>query len=117
MTDDKETKLLLTFQSERTNLKDYYLDIFEGKTSINLIVGNEPKKLDNVGWASRYYDSKENKVAEALSFESIKEYEGQDIRLEIKNLTIYDDHETRKVKSIWPLSFKLDRSGILKKKP
>lgn len=112
MTDDKETKLLLTFQSKKTNLKNYYLDIFEGVTSINLIVGNEQKKLDNVGWGSRYYDSKENKVAEALSFKSIKEYEDQDIRLEIQNLTIYDANGTSKVQTIWPLDIKLDKSAI-----
>jgi|GEM_PF-2779795 len=114
--DDKETKLLLTYQSEKTNLKNYYLDIFEGDTSINLIVGNERKKLKNVGWGSRYYDSKENKVAEAESFESIKEYEGQDIRLEIENLTIYDDNRDSTVHTIWPLSFKLDKSAISKRK-
>ncbi|WP_257352066.1 DUF4179 domain-containing protein [Pseudalkalibacillus decolorationis] len=113
MTDDKETKLLLTYQSEKTDLKNYYLDIFEGDTSVNLIVGNEKKKtLGYVGWGSRYYDSKENKVAEALSFESIKEYEGQDIRLEIENLTIYDENEAGNVQTIWPLSFKLDQSAI-----
>ncbi|MDR0136552.1 hypothetical protein RFW18_02250 [Metabacillus idriensis] len=116
MMDDKETKLLLTYQSEKTNLENYYLDIFEGDTSINLIVGNERKKLNNVGWGSRYYDSKENKVAEAESFESIKEYEGQDIRLEIENLTIYDDNEASTVHTIWPLSFTLDKSAVSKRK-
>ncbi|MBB6448008.1 DUF4179 domain-containing protein [Bacillus benzoevorans] len=115
MTDDKETKLLLTYQSQTTNLKNYYLDIFEGETSINLIVGNKQKKLDTVGWGSRYYNSKENRVVEAESFESIKEYEGQDIRLEIENLTIYDDQETRKVKTKWPLGFKLDQTAILER--
>lgn len=113
MTDDKETKLLFTYQSKKTNLKNYYVDIFEGESSINLIVGNGQKKsLDNVGWGSRYYDSKENKVAEALSFDSIKEYEGQDIRLEIENLTIYDDNGTSTVQTIWPLDFKLDKSAV-----
>ncbi|MDF2791910.1 MAG: hypothetical protein K0S80_5012 [Neobacillus sp.] len=112
MTDDKETKLLLTFQSKKTNLKNYYLDLFEGVSSIHLIAGKAKKKLDNVGWGSRYYDRKENKVAEALSFESIKEYGGQDIRLEIENLTIYDNNGTGKVETIWPLSFKLDQSAI-----
>jgi hypothetical protein len=113
MTDDKETKLLFTYQSKKTNLKNYYVDIFEGESSINLIVENGQKKsLDNVGWGSRYYDSKENKVAEALSFESIKEYEGQDIRLEIENLTIYDDNGTSTVQTIWPLDFKLDKSAV-----
>jgi hypothetical protein len=115
MMDDKETKLLLTYQSKNTNLKNYYLDIFEGDTSINLIVGNERKKLKNVGWGSRYYDPKENKVAEAISFESIKEYEGQNIRLEIENLTIYDGNGTSTVHTIWPLSLKLDKSAISKR--
>lgn len=113
MMDDKETKLLLTYQSKKTNLKNIYIDLFEGESSINLIVGKEQKKsLDNVGWGSRYYNSKENKVAEALSFESIKQYEGQNIRLEIENLTVYDKNETSNVKTIWPLSFKLDKSFI-----
>ncbi|MGM0904707.1 MAG: DUF4179 domain-containing protein [Bacillota bacterium] len=116
MMDDKETKLLLTYQSENTDLKNSYLDIFEGDTSINLIVGNERKKLKNVGWGSRYYDSKENKVAEAISFESINEYEGQNITLEIENLTIYDDNGTSTVHTIWPLSLKLDQSAISKRK-
>ncbi|WP_433959259.1 DUF4179 domain-containing protein [Cytobacillus horneckiae] len=114
--DDKETKLLLTYKSEKTNLENFYVDLFEGESSINLIVGNEQKKsLDNVGWGSRYYDSKENKVAEALSFESIKQYEGKNIRLEIENLTIYDNNGKRKVQTIWPLSFKLDKSAISKR--
>lgn len=113
MTDDKETKLLFTYQSKKTNLKNHYVDIFEGESSINLIVRNGQKKsLDNVGWGSRYYDSKENKVAEALSFDSIKEYEGQDIRLEIENLTIYDDNGTSTVQTTWPLDFKLDKSAV-----
>jgi hypothetical protein len=115
MMDDKETKLLLTYQSKDTNLKNYYLDIFEGDTSINLIAGNERKKLNNVGWGSRYYDRKENKVAEAVSFESINEYEGQNIRLEIENLTIYDDNGASTVHTIWPLSLKLDKSAISKR--
>lgn len=115
MMDDKETKLLLTYQSKNTNLKNYYLDIFEGDTSINLIVGTERKKLTNVGWGSRYYDRKENKVAEAISFESLKEYEGQNIRLEIENLTIYDDNGDSTVQTIWPLSLKLDKSAISKR--
>lgn len=113
LTDDKETKLLLTYQSKKTNLKHYYVDIFEGKSSIKLIVGNTPKKrLHSVGWGSRYYDAKENKVVEAESFDSIKEYEGQNIRLEIENLTIYDDQKTGEVKTIWPLEFKLGKSAI-----
>ncbi|MFB3170072.1 DUF4179 domain-containing protein [Neobacillus sp. 179-C4.2 HS] len=113
--DDKETKLLLTYQSEKTDIQNYYLDIFEGDTSINLVVGDERKKLKNVGWGSRYYDRKENKVAEAISFESIKEYEGQNITLEIENLTIYDDNGSSKVPTIWPLSFTLDQSAISKR--
>jgi hypothetical protein len=113
LTDDKETKLLFTYQSKKTNLKNYYVDIFEGVSSINLIVGGSKKiPLDNVGWGSRYYKSKENKVAEAESFESIKQYEGQELRLEIKNLTIYENGKTRSVKTIWPLSFKLDKSAV-----
>ena len=113
MTDDKETKLLLTYQSDYTDLKNFYIDLFEGESSINLIVGKEQKKLANVGWGSRYYDSKENKVAEALSFASIKEYEGQDIRLEIENLTIYDNKNgTSMVQTMWPIDFKLAKSAI-----
>ncbi|AYV68678.1 hypothetical protein C2I06_18325 [Niallia circulans] len=113
MTDEKETKLLLTYQSDKTDLKNFYIDLFEGESSINLIVGNERKKLASVGWGSRYYDSKKNKVAEALSFASIKEYEGQDIRLEIENLSIYDNEkETRMIQTIWPIDFKLSKSAI-----
>jgi hypothetical protein len=113
MTDDKETKLLLTYQSDNTDLKNVYIDLFEGESSINLIVGNQQKKLGSVGWGSRYYDSKENKVAEALSFASVKEYEGQDIRLEIENLTIYDDKNgPSMVQTIWPIDFKLAKSAI-----
>ncbi|WP_188402163.1 hypothetical protein [Fictibacillus barbaricus] len=116
LTDDKETKLLLTFQSKKTNLKNYYVDNFEGDTKINLFVGNEQKKfLRCVGWGSRYYDSKENKVAKALSFESLKKYAGQEIRLEIENLTVYDNNKARKVKTIWPLDLKLDKSAMLKR--
>ncbi|HEU5139459.1 MAG TPA: DUF4179 domain-containing protein [Bacillales bacterium] len=111
LTDEKETKLLLTYQSKTTNLKNYYIDIFEGVSSIHLLVGNEQKKLENVGWGSRYYNSEENKVAEALSFESIKEYEGQQIRLEIENLTIW--HKGKgSVKTTWPLEFKLKKSAV-----
>ncbi|KRF58281.1 hypothetical protein ASG99_27495 [Bacillus sp. Soil768D1] len=112
MMDDKETKLLLTYQSKKTNLKNFYIDLFEGVSSIYLIVGDERKKLDNVGWGSSYYDSKENKMAEALSFESIKKYEGQDIRLEIENLTIWNDSGMDSVQTTWPLDFKLDKSAI-----
>ncbi|MDR6997791.1 DUF4179 domain-containing protein [Neobacillus niacini] len=113
LTDDKETKLLLTYQSKKTNLQHYYVDIFEGKSSIKLIVGDgQKKRLHTVGWGSRYYDAKENKVFEAESFDSIKEYEGQNIRLEIENLTIYDDQKTGEVKTKWPLEFKLGKSAI-----
>jgi hypothetical protein len=116
LTDDKETKLLLTFQSKKTNLKNYYVDNFEGDTKINLLVGNAQKKsLRCVGWGSRYYDSKENKVAKALSFESLKKYAGQKIRLEIENLTVYDHNNARKVQTIWALDIKLDKSAILKR--
>lgn len=119
MTDDKETKLLLTFQSKKTNLKNYYLDIFEGETSINLFDETaQKKKLDNYGWGSRYYDSKENKVVVALSFESIKEFAGQDIRLEIEDLTIYEyDKEDwlQRSETIWPVEFNLDQSAIFER--
>ncbi|SFB11752.1 MULTISPECIES: DUF4179 domain-containing protein [unclassified Bacillus (in: firmicutes)] len=112
LTDDKETKLLLTYRSEGTDLKNYYIDNFEGDSKINLILQDGKKiSLDNVGWGSRYYDSKENKVAKALSFESIKEYEGQDIRLEIENLTIYEEQKSKKVETVWPVHFKLDPSA------
>jgi hypothetical protein len=112
MTDDKETKLLFTYQSEKTDLENYYVDIFEGKSSIYLITNDQKVKLDNVGWGSRYYDQKENKVAEALSFESVKNFEGQDIRLEIENLTIYTETKTDSIETIWPLEFKLDESAV-----
>ncbi|MDQ7862079.1 hypothetical protein RCO48_17170 [Peribacillus frigoritolerans] len=60
LTDEKETKLLLTYQSEKNKFKKkHYIDLFEGVSSIYLIVGDERKKLDNVGWGSNYYDSKE----------------------------------------------------------
>ncbi|PET68899.1 hypothetical protein CN514_09270 [Bacillus sp. AFS001701] len=117
MTDDKETKLLLTYKSKTKNLKNYYIDIFEGDSSINLAVGNDAKmKLKNVGWGSRYYVSKENKVVEALSFESIKKYKGQDIHLEIENITIYGDKKNGMVPAIWNLNFKLAKSAISERK-
>lgn len=112
MTDDKETKLLLTFQSDKTDLENYYIDIFEGKSSVNLIVDGQEIPLNHVGWGSRYYDSKENMIAEALSFDSIKEYEGKELRLEIRNLTYYKDQDTGVLETTWPLSFKLDASAI-----
>lgn len=114
LTDDKEAKLLLTYQSEKLNLKNYYLDIFEGKTSISLIdeKGNK-KKLHSVGWGSRYYDKKENKVAAALSFESIKEYKGQTIRFEIENLTIWNGKDKAgALETVWPLGLTLDKSAV-----
>jgi Domain of unknown function (DUF4179) len=115
--DDKETKLLFTYQSEKTNLKNYYIDLFEGGSKINLITSDNQKiPLDNVGWGSRYYDSKKNKVAEALSFDSVKEYEGQEITLEIIDLTIHNDkakiYDPKSIHAKWPLSFKLDKNAI-----
>jgi hypothetical protein len=116
LTDDKETKLLLTYQSEKTDLKDYYIDLFEGVSSINLMVGNEKRKLRNVGWGSRYYDSKENKVVTALSFESLKDYEGKDIRLEIDQLTIWKDSGRDSVETTWPLEFKVKPAAVSERK-
>ncbi|PLT29602.1 DUF4179 domain-containing protein [Peribacillus deserti] len=113
LTDEKETKLLLTFQSKTTDLKNYNIDIFEGESSINLITGDvQRKKLKSVGWGSRYYDRKENKVAKALSFDSIKEYKGQNIRLEIKDITIYEEDGFGKAEALWPLEFMLDQSAV-----
>lgn len=112
LTDDKETKLLITYQSKERNLKNYYVDIFEGESSIFLISNGQKKLLENVGWGSRYYNSKENKVAEALSFDSIKEYAGKDIRLVIKDLTIYDEKGKSSLKTTWSLDFKLDKSTV-----
>lgn len=115
VTDDKETKILLTYQSNKTNLKNFYIDLFEGKSSVNLVVNNQKKQLKSVGWGSRYYDRKENKVAEALSFQSIKKYKEQNIHLDIKDLTIYDNNSTGVVQTRWPLNFKLEESGISKR--
>ncbi|MGG4170094.1 DUF4179 domain-containing protein [Rossellomorea vietnamensis] len=112
LTDDKETKLLLTYQSEKTDLKDYYIDLFEGVSSINLMVGNERRKLKNVGWGSRYYDRKENKVVSALSFESLKDYKGKDIRLEIDQLTVYKDNGRDSVETTWPLEFTIKPAAL-----
>ena len=109
LTDDKETKLLVTYQSKKTNLKNYYLDIFEGKTSINL---DGYKKLKCVGWGSRHYDPQENKVSEALSFESIKPLAGKNVHLEIKNLTIYEKNKSQGMAALWPVSFTLDQSAV-----
>lgn len=111
LTDSKETKLLLTYHSEETNLKNYYIDLWEGVSKVNLIVGDEKKSLENVGWGSRYYSKTENKVYDALSFESIKEYEGQNIRLEIEDLTIWKDTGDGSVQTTWPLEFKLKPSA------
>jgi Domain of unknown function (DUF4179) len=116
LTDDKETKLLLTYQSDTTDLKDYYIDLFEGVSSINLMVGNEKRKLKNVGWGSRYYDSKENKVATALSIESLKEYEGKDIRLEIDQLTIWKNNGQDSLDTIWPVEFKIKPAAVSERK-
>jgi len=112
-TDDKETKLLLTFQSEKTNLEHYYFDNFEGKSTVYLI-GEDGQKtnLKHVGWGSRHYDAEENLVAEALSFDSIKEHKGQEIVLELQNLTYYHDQETGVLESTWPLTFILEESAI-----
>ncbi|ALX49473.1 DUF4179 domain-containing protein [Lentibacillus amyloliquefaciens] len=111
LTDDKETKLLVTYHSEEVNLKNYYIDLWEGVSKVNLIVGDEKTSLKNVGWGSRYYSKKENKVYEALSFESIKEYEGQSIRLELENLTIWKNNGDGNVQTTWPLEFKLKPSA------
>lgn len=116
MTDDKETKLLLTYQSKTMNLKNTYLDIFEGNTSVTLLDGKDYMKMHFVGWGSRYYDPKKNRVAEALSFEPIKQYKGQDIHLEINNLTIYDDKTTGTVQTTWPLIFRLKPSAVFDRK-
>ncbi|KAA0549819.1 DUF4179 domain-containing protein [Bacillus sp. BGMRC 2118] len=110
--DDKEAKLLVTYESKKTNLKDYYLDLFEGHTTINIKVGNELKTLNNVGWGSRYYDKKANKVAEALSFESISSFQGEDVHLELRDLTIHGDTGASRVEVVWPLDFKLSQEAI-----
>lgn len=112
MTDDKETKLLVTFQSEKTDLENYYFDIFEGESKVYLIVDGRKTELNSVGWGSRYYDKEENKVANALSFDSIKEYAGKKIRLEFENLTYQKDQENGVLETVWPLEFTLDASAI-----
>ncbi|KAB8137484.1 DUF4179 domain-containing protein [Gracilibacillus oryzae] len=112
MTDDKETKLLLTFLSEETNLENYYLDLFEGSTTIQLQTENgQTIPLDNVGWGSRYYQADKNKVVTALSFAPIKEYIGQNIRLEIHDITVYNDQSTENVEATWPLDFTLEKTA------
>ncbi|WHY00237.1 DUF4179 domain-containing protein [Neobacillus sp. DY30] len=114
ITDDQETKLLLTYQSKENNLENYYLDIFEGDSSVHLINDKgEKKKLKNYGWGSRYYDREENKVVEALSMESLKEYQGKEIRLEVENITIYNEEgKGKKIETTWPIAFTLDTSAV-----
>jgi hypothetical protein len=113
LTDDKETKLLLTYHSDSTNLENYSLDNFEGATSIYLVDENGRKEdLKHVGWGSRYYDKKENKVVEAISFHSIKAYEDQIVHLEIENVSIYGEERDSKVDTVWPLVFTLEKSGL-----
>ncbi|MFT4415450.1 hypothetical protein ACLM5H_16445 [Fredinandcohnia humi] len=113
MTDNAETKLLLTFESDTTNLETYYIDIFEGSSKMYVVTEDGVRKeLDNIGWGSRHYNKEENKVATALSFDSIKEYEGQNIRLEIEDITIWHDTGMDEVKTIWPIAFTLDKSFI-----
>ncbi|WP_456276877.1 DUF4179 domain-containing protein [Bacillus sp. AK128] len=118
LTDSKETKLLVTYQSEKTDLENYSLNIFEGHTEVYVVDqdGGE-KKLNHVGWGSRYYDKKENKVAQAMAFDSIEEFEGQSITLEMRNLTQYDYSNTGstpfiKIDTTWPLTFNLTNSYI-----
>lgn len=114
MTDDKETKMLLTYQSEELNLKNHFVDIFEGKSAIYLIdEAGQKKKLKSIGWGSNFYDEKENKMAVALSFDSIKEYKGQNIRLQIENLTIWDgSNKVKELPLVWEFMVKLDDSAI-----
>lgn len=114
LTDDKETKLLLSFQSETVNLEEYHLDIFEGYTSVYLIGSDGQRtKLNSVGWGSRYYDSEENKVVVALSFDSIKQMEGQKVKLEVENPTIYNDKgKGKEVAAVWPVEFTLDKAAV-----
>lgn len=116
LTDDKETKLLLTFQSDQTNLKNYHIDLFEGASTVKLHVGDKEQLLKFVGWGSRYYSKKENKVYEALSFDSIKGHEGQNVRLEIKDLTIYKDRGQSRVQTTWPIEFEIKPSATLERK-
>lgn len=118
LTDSKETKLLVIYQSDTTNLENYSIDIFEGKSEIYVVDQNgQEKKLNHVGWGSSYYDKKENKKVQALAFDSIKEFEGQSITLEMRNLTEYDYSNTRdtpwiKIETTWPLTFNLNKSYI-----
>ncbi len=110
--DDKEAKLLVTYESKKTNLKNYYLDLFEGFTSINLVVGNEVTELKNIGWGSRYYDEQANKVAEALSFESISTFQGNEVHLILKDLTIHGGNGAKRVEAVWPLDIKLSKEAV-----
>ncbi|TXC92675.1 DUF4179 domain-containing protein [Metabacillus litoralis] len=113
ITDSSETKLLVTFESETTNLKNYAIDLFEGDSKMYVVTANgERKELDNIGWGSRHYDKKENKVSTALSIDSIKKYENQQISLEIENITIWSDTGRDKLETVWPVSFTLDKSYI-----
>ncbi|AZU62595.1 DUF4179 domain-containing protein [Neobacillus mesonae] len=110
--DDKEAKLLVTYESKKTKLKNYYLDLFEGFTSLNVVVDNEEKKLKNIGRGSRYYDEKANKVAEALSFESISTFQGNEVHLKLKDLTIHGKKGASRVETVWPLDFKLSKEAV-----
>lgn len=113
ITDNVETKLLFTFESKTTNLESYYIDIFEGSSKMFIVTEDGGRKeLDNIGWGSRHYNKEENKVATALSFDSIKEYEGQTIRLEIEDITIWKNSGMDEIKTVWPVAFTLDKSYI-----
>ncbi|MFD2630087.1 DUF4179 domain-containing protein [Oceanobacillus kapialis] len=113
LVDDKETKLLLTYQSEKTNLENHYIDLFEGVSDVNIYIDNKQiGTLDNVGWGSSYYNSEENKMTEALSFESIRDYVNQDIRLEIENLTVWNDTGMDNLQTKWPVEFNLKNDAI-----
>ncbi|MEI5907291.1 DUF4179 domain-containing protein [Bacillus spongiae] len=113
MTDNSETKLLITYESDTTDLENYYIDIFEGTSKIYLISEDgERKELDNVGWGSRHYNKEENRVAKALSIDSIKKHEGENIRLEIEDITIWDNNGMGEIKTVWPVEFNLDKSYI-----
>lgn len=113
ITDNAETKLLLTFESDTKDLSTYHIDIFEGSSKMFLRTEDgQRKELDNIGWGSRHYVKEENKVATALSFDSIKEYEGQTISLEIEDITIWTEESMDEVRTVWPVAFTLDKSYI-----
>lgn len=113
LTDNAETKLLLTFNSDTTDLETYYIDIFEGSSKIYLITEDgDREELKNIGWGSRHYNKKENRVATALSFESIKKYEEQNIRLEIQDITVWDKKGMGEIKTRWPVDFNLNKSNV-----